>query len=97
MGPDDALRADGNADETAPTAELKLGKPEPDELNWVFFGSHGLRAGWSLLIFGAAALLSTRPLPGDSLRSWLWTSRTCTSTAARRSTPFLARESGSRR
>ncbi len=51
MGPDDALRADGNADPTAPPAGLKLGNPERDELNWVFFGSHGLRAGWSLLIF----------------------------------------------
>ena len=23
----------------------------PDELNWVFFGGRGLRAGWSLLVF----------------------------------------------
>ena len=28
------------------------GTPRPDDMNWVFFGSHGLRAGWSLLIFG---------------------------------------------
>jgi membrane protease YdiL (CAAX protease family) len=29
-----------------------FGTPRPDDMNWVFFGSHGLRAGWSLLIFG---------------------------------------------
>ncbi len=51
MGPDDALRTERRADQTAPPAELKLSSPERDELNWVFFGSQGLRAGWSLLIF----------------------------------------------
>jgi len=49
MGPDDAFRADG----TAPPSERKRvwGRPEPDELSWIFFGPHGLRAGWSILIF----------------------------------------------
>jgi uncharacterized protein len=34
------------------TPGVLLGTPRPDDMNWVFFGSHGLRAGWSLLIFG---------------------------------------------
>jgi hypothetical protein len=29
-----------------------LSTPRPDDMNWVFFGSQGLRAGWSLVIFG---------------------------------------------
>jgi membrane protease YdiL (CAAX protease family) len=31
---------------------LHPGQPELDELNWAFFGPRGLRAGWSILIFG---------------------------------------------
>jgi hypothetical protein len=30
----------------------KFEPPQVDDLNWVFFGSQGLRAGWSLVIFG---------------------------------------------
>lgn len=53
MGPDDALRADRASDGAVPPErELKVGRPEPDELSWIFFGPHGLRAGWSILIFG---------------------------------------------
>jgi hypothetical protein len=49
MGPDDAFRADGS---TAPSeSDLKLSRPEPDELSWIFFGPRGLRAGWSVLVF----------------------------------------------
>ncbi len=38
---------------TAPaTADLHFAGPELDEFNWVFFGPGGLRAGWSILVFG---------------------------------------------
>ena len=53
MGPEDALPADRAADGTAPHGPgLTAGGPEPDELNWIFFGACGLRAGWSILVFG---------------------------------------------
>ena len=65
MGPEsvssqDVLPADRGAEQESPSAKasaadspaLRLGKAEPDELNFVFFGSHGLRAGWSILVFG---------------------------------------------
>ena len=59
MGPEsvnhDVLPCEGKEERGAtpanPSTELKLTRPEPDELNWVFFGPHGLRAGWSILIF----------------------------------------------
>ena len=50
MGPDDALRADRSADGSA-AAEPGPPRPEIDQLNWVFFGPNGLRAGWSILLF----------------------------------------------
>jgi membrane protease YdiL (CAAX protease family) len=48
MGPDDALR-----DRTTPPSDgaRKLGRPQTDELTWIFFGPQGLRAGWSILLF----------------------------------------------
>jgi membrane protease YdiL (CAAX protease family) len=65
MGPEsvssqDVLPADRGAEQEIPSAKastadspaLRLGKAEPDELNFVFFGSQGLRAGWSILVFG---------------------------------------------
>ena len=60
MGPEfvnhDAARAERSADRddtpANPSADVRTGRPEADELNWVFFGPHGLRAGWSILLFG---------------------------------------------
>jgi membrane protease YdiL (CAAX protease family) len=47
---DQAASPAGTADTQAPTTYLKtLSQGDP---NWVVFGSHGLRAGWSLLVFG---------------------------------------------
>jgi membrane protease YdiL (CAAX protease family) len=56
----DTLRTDRNAgqaaspaaaaDTQAPIAYLKT--LSPGDPNWVVFGAHGLRAGWSLLVFG---------------------------------------------
>ncbi len=43
----------GQATVPAPSSpDLHLTRPEPDEFNWVFFGPRGLRAGWSILVFG---------------------------------------------
>lgn len=57
MGPEsvksqDTLPSDRETKPASPPAELKLDRPEIDELNWVFFGPLGLRAGWSILLFG---------------------------------------------
>ena len=49
----DSVRTDPQAAQTtAASPELRLARPEMDELNWVFFGPYGLRAGWSILLFG---------------------------------------------
>jgi uncharacterized protein len=58
--PPDALPADREAeqrilfakDSAAEPPALRLATAGPDELNFIFFGSHGLRAGWSILVFG---------------------------------------------
>lgn len=50
--PQGTLPSDREATQTPAAAETKLDRPEIDELNWVFFGPHGLRAGWSVLLFG---------------------------------------------
>jgi membrane protease YdiL (CAAX protease family) len=33
------------------SVKAQMATGQPDDLNWVFFGSHGLRAGWSILVF----------------------------------------------
>lgn len=50
----------------APLSSFKLDPLEPDPLNRIFFGSHGLRAGWSLLIF-AFLLFVLAPVFGTFL------------------------------
>jgi membrane protease YdiL (CAAX protease family) len=57
MGPEsvksqDTLPSNREATPSPAGEELKLDRPEIDELNWVFFGPNGLRAGWSILLFG---------------------------------------------
>ena len=48
----DTVHPEPQAEKTPASPELRLARPEIDELNWVFFGPHGLRAGWSILLFG---------------------------------------------
>lgn len=50
--PHDTVRSDLQAEQAGASPELNLARAEVDELNWVFFGPHGLRAGWSILLFG---------------------------------------------
>lgn len=57
MGPESVNLRDGSqTGQPTPPADrsndLKLLRPEPNEFNWVFFGPRGLRAGWSILVFG---------------------------------------------
>lgn len=58
MGPDfltsqDPLPADSEAGpDASPLSPPRLENPSPGDPNWVFFGLDGLRAGWSMLVFG---------------------------------------------
>ena len=56
MGPEDGLRTDGREQRTATamdrSPDLNRARPETDEISWIFFGPRGLRAGWSILVFG---------------------------------------------
>jgi uncharacterized protein len=62
-----AANADPNADpKMAHPSSLRLGTPSPGDPNWVFFGSHGLRAGWSIIVFGFLLLLLS-PICGTIL------------------------------
>ncbi len=51
MGPESVNPSKEEPSVPEPTEAL-FGTPPPDDMNWVFFGSQGLRAGWSLVIFG---------------------------------------------
>ena len=51
MGPE-SVTPSNEAPPVQEPHEGLLTTPRPDDMNWVFFGSQGLRAGWSLLIFG---------------------------------------------
>jgi uncharacterized protein len=50
MGPE-SVSPSKDAPPVPEPAGTLLGAPRPDDMNWVFFGSRGLRAGWSLVIF----------------------------------------------
>ena len=63
----EALRTPAGADpNTAQPSSLRLGTPSPGDPNWVFFGSHGLRAGWSIVVFAFLVLLLS-PICGTIL------------------------------
>jgi membrane protease YdiL (CAAX protease family) len=51
MGPE-SVKQSKDASPVHEPPEALFGTPPSDDMNWVFFGSQGLRAGWSLLIFG---------------------------------------------